>query len=87
MNDKDNIIKGYYALIELGVSPLDIYLYSQVLNSDEGFALDDKEILDKVLEIKNSIDRDYSGAFTIEGHIEKVLMGDFIDYTDEEEMY
>ena len=83
MNDKDNILKAYYNMIELGVSPLDIYVFSQVVNSDEGFGMDDRDILDKTKEIRESIDRDYNSRLTIEGHIQKIMEGDC--YYDEEE--
>lgn len=83
MNDKDNILKAYYNMIELGVSPLDIYVFSQVVNSDEGFGMDDRDILDKTKEIRESIDRDYNSRLTIDEHIQKIMEGDC--YYDEEE--
>lgn len=83
MSDKDNILKAYYNMIELGVSPLDIYIFSQVINSDEGFVFDDKEILDKTKEIRKSIDRDHNCRMTVDEHIQKIMEGDY--YYDEEE--
>jgi hypothetical protein len=83
MNDKDNILKAYYNMIELGVSPLDIYVFSQVMNSDEGFGMDDREILDKTKEIRDSIDKDYNSRLTVDEHIQKIMEGDY--YYDEEE--
>lgn len=83
MNDKDNILKAYYNMIELGVNPLDIYIFSQVMNSDEGFGMDDRDILDKTKEIRDSIDKDYGSRLTVDEHIQKIMEGDY--YYDEEE--
>jgi hypothetical protein len=83
MNDKDNILKAYYNMIELGVSPLDIYVFSQIMNSDEGFGMDDRDILDKTKEIRDSIDRDYNSRLTVDEHIQRIMEGDC--YYDEEE--
>lgn len=78
---ENNIPAIYDEMCERGVSIYDLYIYSELMDKDGARDYSERELVDKIEEVRERYARDYNDR-SIEYFVGKVLDEDFDDEED-----